>query len=252
VTKTLGETPIDAKAYDELWATGWDDTRHYGPLARHSRRIFASLCADLSPSNILDVGCGEGSLLSTLIGAHPRATGTGVEMSEAALTLAAKMVPKATFLNCDIAVTALPQTFDLVVSADVVEHIEDDNAAIQNMAAMTALGGRLIISTLQGRMRNFERQVGHVRNYAPGELEEKMRAAGLTVERVVAWGWPFYSPIYRDLLDIMDNKGTMGRFGMVRKTICHVLYAVFLLNRTSKGDYLFVRARKELQPGETP
>lgn len=252
MTTATGETPIDAKAYDELWAAGWDDTRHYGPLARHSRRIFTSLCSDISPSSILDVGCGEGSLLNTLMKAHPRTTGTGVEVSDQALALAVKMVPTATFLNCDIATTALPQTFDLVVSADVVEHIVDDDTAIQNMAAMTAPGGQLIISTLQGRMRNFERQVGHVRNYALGELEEKMRAAGLTVERVVAWGWPFYSPIYRDLLNVMDNKGTMGRFGIVRKTICHVLYAVFLLNRASKGDYLFVRARKELYPGESP
>jgi len=109
---------------------------------------------------------------------------------------------------------------------------------------MTAPGGRLIISTLQGRMRKFERQVGHVRNYEYGELEEKIRAAGLTVERVVAWGWPLYSPLYRDLLDMMGNKGTMGRFGLVRKTICHMLYALFMLNRSTKGDYIFVRAVK--------
>ena len=245
MTAAQSETPIDANAYDELWAAGWDDTRHYGPMARHSRRLFTSLCDDLSQASILDAGCGEGSLLSALMDAHPSATGTGLEMSDQALALAAKMVPTATFANCDIATSTLPETFDLVVSADVVEHIADDVAAIQNMAAMTAPGGHLIISTLQGRMRNFERQVGHVRNYAPGELEEKMRAAGLKIERVVAWGWPFYSPLYRDLLDLMDNKGTMGRFGMVRKTICHILYVVFLLNRASKGDYLFVRAVKD-------
>jgi len=126
----------------------------------------------------------------------------------------------------------------------VVEHIGDDAAAIGNMAAMTAPGGRLIISTLQGRMRNFERQVGHVRNYAPGDLEDKMRAADLTIERVVAWGWPFYSPLYRTLLDVMDNKGTMGRFGPLRKLICHLLYGLFMLNRSTKGDYIFVRAVK--------
>ena len=236
---------MDAAAYDGLWAAGWDDTRLYGPMARHGRRLMKAMSADLDPKTILDVGCGEGSLLKALMEAHPGASGTGLEVSEQAITLARSVVPDAAFESCDIATTALNETFDLVVSADVVEHIEDAGAAIANMAAMTAPGGRLIISTLQGRMRAFERHVGHVRNYAPGELEEKMRAAGLKVERVMAWGWPFYSPLYRNLLDVLDNSGTMGRFGPVRKLICHGLYAMFMLNRSAKGDYLFVRAVKE-------
>jgi trans-aconitate methyltransferase len=238
-------SPISAEAYDDLWAAGWDDTRLYGPMARHSRRLFKLLAADLSPKSILDVGCGEGSLLSTLMTEHVGAKGTGLEVSDHAIALAQRVTPTATFKNCDVATNALDESFDLVVSADVVEHIADDFTAIKNMAAMTAPGGRLIISTLQGRMRNFERQVGHVRNYELGELEEKIRSAGLTIERVVAWGWPFYSPLYRDLLDVMDNKGTMGRFGLVRKTICHALYALFMLNRSTKGDYIFVRAVKD-------
>lgn len=236
--------PLDAGQYDDLWSAGWDDTRLYGPMARHCRRLMTLMSADLSPTSILDVGCGEGSLLKALMDTHSNAKGTGLEVSDQALRLAALVVPDATFKVCDVSNTALDETFDLVVSADVVEHIEDDVTAIQNMAAMTAPGGRLIISTLQGRMRDFERQVGHVRNYAPGELEDKMRQAGLTVERVVAWGWPFYSPLYRNLLDAVDNKGTMGRFGPLRKLICHLLYGLFMLNRSTKGDYLFVRAVK--------
>jgi SAM-dependent methyltransferase len=236
--------PLDAPAYDDLWAAGWDDTRLYGPMARHCRRIMKDMSTDLSPASILDVGCGEGSLLKALMDAHLGSSGTGLEVSAQALALAQRVVPDATFQSCDIATDALDETFDLVVSADVVEHIGDDAAAIGNMAAMTAPGGRLIISTLQGRMRNFERQVGHVRNYAPGDLEHKMRAADLTIERVVAWGWPFYSPLYRTLLDVMDNKGTMGRFGPLRKLICHLLYGLFMLNRSTKGDYIFVRAVK--------
>lgn len=237
--------PISAEAYDDLWAAGWDDTRLYGPMARHSRRLFKLLTADLSPKSILDVGCGEGSLLSTLMTEHSGAQGTGLEVSNHAIDLARRVTPAATFKKCDVATSALDENFDLVVSADVVEHIVDDVTAIKNMAAMTAPGGRLVISTLQGRMRNFERQVGHVRNYELGELEEKIWSAGMTIERVVAWGWPFYSPLYRDLLDIMDNKGTMGRFGLVRKTICHLLYTLFMLNRSTKGDYIFVRAVKD-------
>lgn len=232
-------------SYDALWAAGWDDTRLYGPMARHCRRLMKRLTADLNPAHILDVGCGEGSLLRALMTQHPAARGTGVDVSDAAVTLARNVLPAADFRALDVAQTTLGQTFDLVVSADVVEHIEDDVTALKNMAAMTAPGGRLIVATLQGRMRDFEKQVGHVRNYAAGELENKMTAAGLAVERTIAWGWPFYSPLYRDLLDVLGNRGTMGRFGPGRKLICHLLYALFLCNRAHKGDYLFVRAIKE-------
>ena len=236
--------PLEATAYDALWDAGWDDTRLYGPMARHCRRLITKMTAGLSPQTILDVGCGEGSLMRALLNAHPEAKGTGIDVSDKAITLANTVVPTATFKVCDVARASLDQTFDLVVSADVMEHIEEDVAAIQNLAAMTAPGGRIIIATLQGRMRAFERHVGHVRNYAPGELEEKIEAAGLRVERTISWGWPLYSPLYRNLLDVLDNRGTMGRFGPVRKVICHVLYALFMLNRSTKGDYLFVRAVK--------
>lgn len=177
--------------------------------------------------------------------AHPKAHGTGLEVSAHATALAQKVVPTATFITGDVTTVEVNERFDLVVSADVVEHIEDDRAAIQAMADLAAPGGRVIISTLQGSMRNFEKQVGHVRNYAPDELQGKMRDTGLKIERVIEWGWPFYSPLYRTLLDLLDNKGTMGRFGPVRKMICHVLYVLFLCNRSRKGDYLFVRAVKE-------
>ena len=145
----------------------------------------------------------------------------------------------------DIGASSWERTFDLVVCADVVEHIDDDVVAIRHMAAMIDPGGYLIIATLQGRMRRFEPGIGHIRNYAPGELQAKVIAAGLKVDRVIEWGFPLYSPLYRNLLEFMDNRGTMGRFGFMRKLISHALYFIFLLNSSRRGDYIFVRARKE-------
>lgn len=233
-----------AIAYDTLWSGQWDDMRVHGPMARHSRRLMRALARDLSPRSILDVGCGEGSLLKDLARDHPGARLTGVELSDNALHLARRTLPRAEFRALDVAREALPGAFDLVVCADVVEHIQDDAAALAHMAAMTAPGGRLIVATLQGRMRGFERAIGHVRNYAPGELAAKIAATGLMVERTVEWGWPLFSPLYRDLLDALGNRGTGGRFGPARKLVCDVLYAVFLLNSHTRGDYIFVRARR--------
>jgi hypothetical protein len=80
----------------------------------------------------------------------------------------------------------------LVICSEVLEHIPDDIAAIRNLAAMT--GRYLVVTTVQGRMRRFEAgEVGHVRNYAYGELVHKIRAAGLRISTTIEWGFPVYT-----------------------------------------------------------
>lgn len=230
--------------YNAVWTGVWDDMRRYGPMARHSRRLVLRMTEGLAPTSILDVGGGEGSLLHALSATFPAASVMGTDLAEMAVELARKAMPRAEFAVLDVAETRLERNFDLVVCADVVEHIKNDQCALDNMAAMTNPGGYVVVATLQGRMRRFEEGVGHLRNYGPGELEEKMRRAGLAIDRVIAWGFPFYSPLYRDFLDLVDSRGTTGQFGLTRKLICHGLYALFLLNSHRRGDYLFVRGRK--------
>ncbi|MGE4063831.1 MAG: methyltransferase domain-containing protein [Rhodospirillaceae bacterium] len=230
--------------YDAVWSGAWDDMRRYGPMGRHSRRLMRRMTADLTPRSILDVGGGEGSLLEALSAAHPHAALMGTELGATAVGIMRKQMPQAEFAVLDVAKQRLPRSFDLVVSSDVVEHIEDDQGALNNMAAMTAPGGHVVVGTLQGRMRRFEKDVGHVRNYGAGELQEKMQRAGLAVDRVITWGFPFFSPLYRDFLEITGSRGTTGRFGLFRKLVCHGIYTLFLLNSHSRGDYIFVRGRK--------
>ena len=235
---------IEDPTYDQIWSGGWDDMRRYGPMARHTRRLMRVITKDLAPTSILDVGCGEGSLLVALAQAHPGAKLAGVEISENAVALAKRGLPGADISQLDAATQRLPGTYDLVVCADVIEHIADDQAALNNIAAMCAPGGAVVIATLQGRMRRFEADIGHMRNYAKGELAAKMTAAGLTIDKRIEWGFPFYSPLYRNLLEVLGNKGTMGAFGPVKKLLSHLIYTVFLLNSAKTGDYIFLRGRK--------
>ena len=212
-----------------------------------NQRKDLSLISDLVEKNskILDVGCGEGSLLKTLLKNHRKARAMGIDISKKAIEIAKNHLPNEYFKVCDISTSIIDKEFDLIVSSDVLEHIIDDDMAIKNMGKMLKKDGRLIIVTLQGQMRPFETKVGHVRNYMPGELEQKIKDSGLEIEQVINWGWPFYSPLYRDLLNLTDNKGTMGKLGLIRITICKILYLLFCLNSNNRGDYIFVRAKKK-------
>jgi SAM-dependent methyltransferase len=242
----LNHTPISHPGdvdYDHSWTNRWNDMRKYGPSGRHLRRIIGTIIADLPYSSVLDVGCGQGSLLETLMPLRPQARYAGVDFSASALDVARQRAPQAEFDRLDVTSDHLNRKFDLVLCTDVVEHIENDQEALRNVAAMT--GRYLLVSTLQGRMRPYEKIVGHYRNYAHGELQAKIEATGLKVERVVEWGFPFFSPLYRNLFSVAGvQEKTEGQYGPIRRLAAMILYTVFLMNSWRRGDYIFVLARR--------
>jgi SAM-dependent methyltransferase len=238
MTMAAGMTPAE---YDAGWDTKWDDMKRYGPMSRHVRRIIKKLIKPLPFHSVMDVGCGQGSLLLDLMCEYPGMAPNGSDFSPTAVEMARKKVPQGQFDVLDLEKTAPAEQYDLVICSEVLEHIVDDVTAIRNLERMT--GGHLVVTTVQGRMRSFEKEVGHVRNYERGELVTKLRAGGFDIIRVVQFGFPFYSPLYRDLLNATGSSGTTGEFGPMRKLVATALYYLFHLNATFWGDEIFVLAR---------
>jgi SAM-dependent methyltransferase len=236
---------ISTDEYDAGWESKWDDMKQYGPFSRHIRRILKDMVRPLDIESILDVGCGQGSLLAELKLEFPYMEPYGVDISKTGVELARKRVPDGKFWVMDIARDALNKRCDLVICSEVLEHIPDDITAIRNLKQMT--GKYLVISTPQGKMREFERQVGHVRNYARGELVNKLEENGFAVISVIEWGFPFYSPLYRDFLGLIGSRGTTGEFGSLRKLLAGFLYFLFMLNSSKRGDEIFVLAQPATQ-----
>ena len=227
--------------YNRVWVSKWEDMKKYGPVSRHIRRILIEIITSLKFNSVLDVGCGQGSFLQELLSEFPTAKLYGIDVSPGAVKLASARVPRGKFWVLDIEKERLEETFDLVVCSEVLEHIVDDLAALENLAHMT--GKYIVISTLQGRMRSFEAyQAGHVRNYARGELVTKIQESGFKVLRVVEWGFPLFSPFYRGFLEVIGAQGTTGEFGVVRKMVSFLLYNLFRLNSSRRGDEIFVLA----------
>lgn len=233
--------PMSTAEYDKGWDTKWDDMKKYGPFSRHIRRLIKNTIRPLTFESVLDVGCGQGSLLADLRSAFPHIKLNGVDISNSAVELARLKVPDGRFWVLNITKEHLSEKFDLVVCSEVLEHIPEDVAVLKNLAYMTSK--YLVISTVQGRMRRFEaKEVGHVRNYSPGELVHKVEFSGFRVITVIEWGFPFYSPLYRNFLELTGSKGTTGEFGLVRKALSNALYFLFMLNSSKWGDEIFVLA----------
>lgn len=76
-------------------------------------------------------------------------------------------------------------TFDTVICFNVIEHIEDDRAAVANIAKFLRPGGQAVLLVpahgwLYGSM---DRNLGHFRRYARKEFEALAAGAGLEVVR---------------------------------------------------------------------
>ena len=231
--------------YEDYWSRT-EQQRMYGPVARHTRRLIRQAIAGLEYRTVLDVGCGEGSLIRDLASRRAGLDITGTDLSPRAIELAARKNPALQFKVLDLAAAPLPQRFDLVVCSEVIEHIPDDGQAVRNLAAMT--GHYLVITTLGGRRRRHEENIGHLRNYDPAALAAMVAATGLHVARLIQWGWPFYSPLYRNALErwVGRDRGLgTGAFGWPARAAAAALYALFLLNSARKGDQLVLLAERQ-------
>lgn len=76
--------------------------------------------------------------------------------------------------------------FDTAVMLNVLEHIEDDAAALAAVHRLLAPGGRLVLLLpaehyLYGTL---DQALGHYRRYEPAEVRRLVRAAGYEIERL--------------------------------------------------------------------
>jgi SAM-dependent methyltransferase len=74
---------------------------------------------------------------------------------------------------------------DTVVALNVIEHIAEDIDAMRSIGGMLRSGGRavILVPALQGLYGSLDRELGHVRRYTRRTLADRMRQAGLRVER---------------------------------------------------------------------
>jgi ubiquinone/menaquinone biosynthesis C-methylase UbiE len=74
--------------------------------------------------------------------------------------------------------------FDTIVCLNVLEHIENDCAALSNMQAVLSPGGRLVlvVPALQWIYGTVDESLLHYRRYTKGSLRPRMERAGFRIE----------------------------------------------------------------------
>ena len=224
--------------YDELWSETWGEMQDIGPVHRHTAGIIVETLRPLAIKSVVDVGCGNGANLAAIQRAFNIDDVVGLDISPGALDVAARRV-RGEFHVADLEqAPALPRTFDMVLTSQVIEHLQNDDGFLRKLRAMC--GQYVFVGTMQGTMRKSEVHIGHLRNYTRRGLEAKMRAAGFSIEKVIEWGFPFYSPIYRTLIEYIGGQAAEISYSKRDRMIANALYHLYKLNMSNKGDVLMI------------
>jgi SAM-dependent methyltransferase len=139
--------------------------------------------------SMLEVGCGTGFVLAGIAKALPRLRLTGSEAAAEGLAFAAERLPGATLVQMDALRIPFREEFDVVGAFDVIEHIEDDRAALAELAATIVPGGGLLVTVPQHPVlwSEYDVRAGHVRRYRAAELRARAMEAGFEIARMTSF-----------------------------------------------------------------
>lgn len=144
-------------------------------LARH--RAAYELARQLLPSGrVLDLGCGSGYGTASLAETHARVVGLDRVPPDAVNR------DPGQFVRADLAgIPFRPGSFELLLSFQVMEHLEDPSDYLDAMAELLAPGGLAVITT-PNVLTSDGVNPYHVREYRADELAERLRRRFEAVE----------------------------------------------------------------------
>lgn len=232
--------------YDAAWEK-WYDMIRYSPAPRLRRtRLLSWIKKTSECKTLLDVGCGNGEFLLQARKVLHDFDFSGVDVSSAIIEANRASLPDVMFTTLDLNREHLNRKYDIVTCMEVIEHCSDYRQAISRLAAMT--NNWLYITVPCGPVFEIDRRVGHQRHFSPAEIYEALTAAGLTVIKLEAWGFPFFN-IYKYLINLNPDRAcnvflSNRPYSFDQKFMAALVYFSFRLCIPAKGFQLFAAAKR--------
>jgi SAM-dependent methyltransferase len=128
-------------------------------------------------ARILDAGCGSGRNMVELA---RRGTVTGIELSPTSVAIARERASGEIIEGSVLQMPFADDSFDLAVSLDVIEHLEDDVAALRELRRTVAPGGALLVTVpaYQWLWSGHDVINHHHRRYTRASLRRAAEQAG--------------------------------------------------------------------------
>jgi SAM-dependent methyltransferase len=243
-----GYDPAFFKSLDQI------EDRHFWFRAR--KRVVAAVVRDLTarlanPYHVLELGCGNGGMLRLLKDCSPGGTVVGMDLFAEGLRFARNRCDCA-LVQGDAGRPPFGEQFQVVGMFDVLEHIEQDVAALLDVRRMLAPGGAIVI-TVPAHMSlwsYFDVAAHHARRYSTDELATKLKTAGFDVQYVTQFMGAIYPLVWlgRRVKAVLGGASSDA----VKQThqelrITPGLNA--LLDRALAGEEALIRGRRKITRG---
>lgn len=181
------------KDYDKLHKL-WKEAHEAGSPTKFVRNavIFSEL-KRLVPGTTLDAGCGTGEYSLFLARNGHKVIG----MDPSSLAVNTLRRKAGTDLEIDAQINTIEQfndsrEFDSIVSVEVIEHIQFDQAAIGKLHSLLKKGGILVVSApaLSFLFGEADRVSGHFRRYSYYAFRRMLVRAGFKEVSIKSYGFP--------------------------------------------------------------
>lgn len=153
---------------------------------QHVYRWAASLISKLSVSSVLDIGCGPGTKLAKFIQPYCNDV-VGADL-ENAVVIAQRLHEQIRFQVADLDQydTLGDRNFDLIICADVIEHLADPRILLKNIRSVCHSDSKILISTpdrhrLRGRQSMGSPMKEHIREWSVHELNQFLQQEGFEI-----------------------------------------------------------------------
>jgi SAM-dependent methyltransferase len=161
------------------------DDRHWWYRAR--RRILAELirreARPPASARILEIGCGTGHNLN-MLGQFGRVD--GLELDEEAAALSEKRLGRKVLRSPLPQLSGVGKRYDLIGAFDVIEHIDDDSAALAAIATKLKPGGKFVMTVPAHQWMWTAHDVAnhHKRRYSKRALKALIEGSPLRLEKI--------------------------------------------------------------------
>ncbi len=169
-------------------------------------------------SKILDAGCG-GGLLIGFMRKHGFVNISGIDTSQVMVELCRERG----LMNVsrqDCTTTAFPgELFEIIIAADVLEHLKNDAAALREWNRILKKNGRLIITVpaFDFLWSPHDEVCHHYRRYSRPDLVHSLSEANFSIEKTSFWNCALFFPL----------------------TLIRILQKMFSRNRSGPSDQLY-------------
>ena len=170
---------------------------YYTVFMRH----VIDVIKELRPTSILDVGCGDGVLISTLQSEGIGVKWGGVDVSSEAIAFARAFNNHVEWFCGDFR-DEVNEEYNLITCTEVLEHIPDEmiSGFIQGLFDKLKIGGKLLITVPTIAMPVSPK---HFRHYSIELLEKELKEVGVAYRMVKkhnyikrTWLWNSYMRIF--------------------------------------------------------